>query len=182
MMHVLLRRRRFPRRWQPVLLLLWVALLGFFFANFEIQVEGGQGWATGLPTWRIEHHWVLDIIWGGRALTGYHFWVFSFMALVFHLPVFATGRWSLIMEARVLGSVMVFWIVEDFLWFALNPAYGLSRFRPACIPWHHVWLLGLPQDYVVFTLTGLIMIAWSYWMTWRSVLPRKAFLAEAQRI
>ncbi len=50
----------------------WVCLLAFFFAEVEIQIKGAQGWAAGLPTWRIEQHWLLDIFWGGRPMTGYH--------------------------------------------------------------------------------------------------------------
>ena len=85
-------------RWYMLWLFLWVILLAFFFAKVEIQIEGGAGWAANLPTWRIESHWLLDIFWGGRAMTGYHAWVFSFMALVFHLPIFLTGTWTAKME------------------------------------------------------------------------------------
>ena len=70
-----------------LLLLFWVGLLGYFFAMTEIQIEGASGWAASLPTWRIEKHPLLDIFWGGRPMTGYHAWVFPFMALVFHLPL-----------------------------------------------------------------------------------------------
>ena len=58
----------------------------------EIQIEGPNGWATSLPTWRIEHHPLLDIFWGGRAMTGYHAWFFSFILLVFHLPHVIYGK------------------------------------------------------------------------------------------
>lgn len=85
---------KFPRRSRPWLLLAWVALLAFFFAQVEIQIEGPAGWAANLPTWRVDKHWLLDIFWGGRAMTGYHAWVFPFVALMFHLPVFLRGRWS----------------------------------------------------------------------------------------
>ena len=44
------------------------------------------------------------------------------------------------------GSLMLFWIIEDFLWFVLNPAYGLARFTPVQIPWHHHWLFGVPTE------------------------------------
>ena len=144
-------------------LLLWVLLLAFMFAEVEIQIEGAGGWAANLPTWRIDHHWLLDIFWGGRPLTGYHAWVFSFMALVFHLPAFFLPRWDWRAEARVLGSLMLFWIAEDFLWFVLNPAYGLDKFSPAQIPWHKHWLLGVPTDYVTFSLGGALLFAASVW-------------------
>ena len=75
-----------PRNGRALLLtLVWVALLALFFAEVEIQIEGAAGWAANLPTWRIEQHWLLDIFWGGRPMTGYHAWVFSFMALIFFI-------------------------------------------------------------------------------------------------
>ena len=47
-----------------LLTMFWVSLMAFFFAEVEIQIEGDAGWATSLPTWRIEQHWLLDIFWG----------------------------------------------------------------------------------------------------------------------
>jgi len=151
------------RRWlKPLLLVFWLFLLGLFFANFEIQIEGGSGWAANLPTWRIEKHPLLDLFWCGKPLTGYHLWGFSFMLLVFHLPLVMLGRWSIKLEARVVGSVCVFWIIEDFLWFALNPAFGLGKFNPASVPWHRNWIAGMPADYIVFVCAGAILIWFSY--------------------
>ena len=149
---------------QPVALFVWVSLLAFFFANVEIQIEGADGWAASLPvTFRIEDHWLLDLFWGGRPLTGYHAWVFSFMALTFHLPIVFSWRWTPKLEARVLGTLCVFWIVEDALWFVLNPAYGWSKLTPEHVPWHLHWFLGIvPTDYVTFTAVGAALLAWSY--------------------
>ena len=140
----------------------WVVLLGLFFAQVEIQIEGAAGWAANLPTWRIEKHWLLDIFWGGRAMTGYHAWVFPFVALFFHFPFFFSQCWTLKLEARALGCIMVFWIVEDFLWFVFNPAYGLARFNPADVPWHKHWLLFAPTDYWISLAAAALLLAWSY--------------------
>jgi hypothetical protein len=41
------------------------------------------------------------------------------------------GRFSWRMEARCLSALMIFWIAEDFLWFAFNPDFGLVRFSQA---------------------------------------------------
>ena len=153
---------QFPRRLQPWLLLAWVALLAFCFAQVEIQIEGAAGWAANLPTWRVEKHWLLDIFWGGRPMTGYHAWIFPFVALVFHLPVFLRGRWSWRIEARIVAMIMLFWLIEDALWFALNPAYGWSRFSPRHIPWHKHWWGPLPVDYWVSSAVGLVLLVWSY--------------------
>lgn len=141
------------------LTLAWVILLSFFFAQTEIQIEGAAGWAAHLPTWRIEHHWLLDIFWGGRAMTGYHAWIFPCIALFFHFPVFFLPRWSWRMEFRILACIMLFWTVEDFLWFALNPAYGLAHFSAAYIPWHKHWWWFAPADYWI-ALFAVSLLLW----------------------
>lgn len=153
--------QRTNRRLHLVLTLAWVILLAYFFANIEIQIEGAAGWAANLPTWRIEQHWLLDIFWGGRPMTGYHAWVFPFIALFFHFPLFFMGRWSLKAELRVLACIMLFWIVEDFLWFVLNPAYGLSRFHPESIAWHKHWFWRAPIDYWIYSGIMLVMLCLS---------------------
>ena len=160
-----------------LLLLLWVVLLGLFFANVEIQIEGANGWAAGLPTWRVERHPLLDLFWGGRPLTGYHLWIFSFMALVFHLPLFVLGRFTLRLELRVLGCLMLFWIVEDGLWFLLNPAFGPGKFAPAFIPWHKHWALGVPTDYLVFAGVGALLVWLSFRERW---LPARGHDTDAE--
>lgn len=137
---------------------LTIALLAAMFAQIEIQIEGGTGWAASLPTWRIEKHWLLDLLWGSRAMTGYHAWVFPFIALMFHFPLVFIGHWSWRAEARVLGLVMVFWIVEDFLWFVMNPAFGLAHFAPLFATWHKHWLWGAPIDYWVFLPLAALLL------------------------
>jgi hypothetical protein len=142
--------------------LAFVVVLAFVFAKVEIQIEGDAGWAANLPTWRVEEHWLLTIFWGGRAMTGYHAWVMSFIVLIFHLPALITWQWSMQLEARILAALMVFWIVEDFLWFILNPAFGFKRFRPAHVPWHKHWVLGAPVDYWVFMVISCLLFGYSY--------------------
>lgn len=153
-------------------LLTSIGLLSAIFAKVEIQIEGAAGWAANLPTWRLEHHWILDLVWGGRPLTGYHVWMFLFIALVFHLTFSLHGRFTSRLELRVLGSLALFWILEDFLWFVFNPAYGLSKFKQPCIPWHLHWLLGVPVDYVVYLIAGALMI----WLSFQRK-THKQFLA-----
>lgn len=146
-----------------LLTIVWVLLLGWFFAETEIQIEGAAGWAASLPTWRIEKHWLLDILWGGRAMTGYHAWVFPFIALFFHFPLLFAGHWSWRAEARVAACIMLFWVTEDFLWFVLNPAFGIARFNPIDVTWHKHWALGVPTDYWVFSLFAAAL----FWFSWR---------------
>ena len=144
---------------QLALTLAWVLMLSFFFAQVEIQIEGAGGWAANLPTWRIEHHWLLDIFWGGPAMTGYHAWAFPFMALIFHFPLVFHGHWSWRAECRILACIMVFWTTEDFLWFVCNPAYGLARFNPVGVAWHKHWIAFAPADYW-FALVAAVGLLW----------------------
>ncbi len=144
---------------QLMLLLAAIALLGFFFAQVEIQIEGAAGWAANLPTWRIEQHWLLEIFWGGRPMTGYHAWVFPFIALFFHFPLIFLQQWTWRLELRVIACIMLFWLVEDFMWFVFNPAFGLALFDPAHIPWHKRWLWFAPIDYWV-AIFGASVLLW----------------------
>lgn len=142
--------------------LAYALVLAVFFAQTEIQIEGSEGWAAKLPTWRIEHHWLLDIFWGGRAMTGYHAWIFPCVALFFHFPFAVTLKWNLPDEARILGSIMCFWTCEDFLWFVLNPAFGVDRFAPQFVPWHKHWLGGAPVDYWVAAVAATLLFTWAH--------------------
>ena len=150
-------------RWRWLLLptIGMVLVLAFFLANLEIQIEGAAGWAAKLPTWRIPHNQWLDIFWGGRELTGYHAWIFPCVALFFHFPIILFGRWSWRIEARLLACILLFWVCEDFLWFVLNPAFGLARFDATNIPWHVHWWGPAPADYWVFLLLAAILFALS---------------------
>jgi hypothetical protein len=136
--------------------------LAYFFAWIEINIEGPAGWASSLPTWRIEQHWLLDIFWGSRPMTGYHAWVFPFIFLFFHFPLAFFRRWSWRLEMRVLACVALFWLVEDFLWFVLNPAWGLARFAPQFIPWHKHWIAFAPLEYWLFAPACV-------WLLWCSL-------------
>lgn len=137
-------------------------VLAFFFAKVEIQIEGPHGWAINLPTWRIEQHWLLDIFFGGRPLTGYHAWALPFMLLAFHLPLALLWTWSWALETRIMAAFMLFWILEDLLWFLLNPAWGWKRFTPGEVRWHKHWFLGLPTDYWTFALVAGILLWLGY--------------------
>lgn len=124
-----------------------VLALAACFALLEIQIEGRDGWAAKLPTWTFENRWWTRVF-PGRPLTGYHLYVLLFIALVAHLPFVFGLPWSKLEEFRVLSFVLFFWVAEDFLWFVLNPHFGLRRFRPQFIAWHRAsWWWIAPRDY-----------------------------------
>jgi len=138
--------------------------LAAVFAQLEIEIEGRAGWALDLPTWRIENAWTRRFL-GARALTGYHLYVHLFVLLIAHMPyALMLVPPSLTAEMRILGFLILFWVLEDFLWFVLNPAYGLPRFRRQHIWWHaDSWWWFMPRDYWIFTPLGVLL----YVLSWR---------------
>jgi len=135
-----------------------IPLAAFLWAKMEIEIEGSDGWAGNLPTWKVEQHKLLDWFYGGRPLTGYHVWAFAFVFFAFHLPLFWAETWSIRLEMAAVGSYVLFWVIEDFLWFIFNPQYGLRKFSHKHIWWHKHWFLGLPSDYWILGTTGSLLL------------------------
>ena len=135
---------------------LYLLVAAFTFARVEIEIEGPWGWAENLPTWRIANRWT-KLFYGSRPLTGYHLWLQLFVIVLAHFPfAVQVWDWSWHRELRVIGFVILFFIIEDFLWFVLNPAYGLRRFRREHIWWHApTWWWIMPRDYWIFSTIGI---------------------------
>lgn len=134
--------------------ILFVAVLlatAMVFALLEIQIEGSAGWAADLPAWRLKNRWTRKFL-GARPLTGYHVYFQLFLLLLLHLPYgLSLLRPTVAAELRIIAFGLLFWIVEDFLWFVLNPNYGFHAFRRECIPWHAAtWWWFMPRDYWIF--------------------------------
>jgi hypothetical protein len=148
---------------EHVFFALYVVATAFAFARLEIEIEGPHGWAANLPTWRLSNRWT-NLFYGRRPLTGYHLWVQLFILLLTHLP-FALGLWpwSWGRELLVVSFLILFFILEDFLWFVLNPAFGLRRFRREHIWWHApTWWWLMPRDYWLFSAAGLAAYVLSF--------------------
>src|SRR6185295_10761806 len=103
---------------------LYFLAIALVLAQLEIQIEGAHGWAERLPTWRWQSPAVLR--WAGKPITGYHVFLLAFILLLIHLPQMHVG-FSLEREAETLSLFFLLANFWDFLWFACNPHYGLSR-------------------------------------------------------
>lgn len=137
-----------------------VIVTAWIFAALEIQIEGQAGWAANLPTWRIQNR-LTDLFYGGRPLTGYHLYAQLFVLAVVHLPYAVGLPITLRAEALILAYMILFWILEDFLWFVLNPAFGVSRFKKELIWWHQKsWWIVAPREYFIFGALSLVLYSW----------------------
>jgi hypothetical protein len=125
----------------------FLSLAAWLFALLEIQIEGPHGWAQNLPTWRIDNQWTRAFY--KKPLTGYHLYAQGFILLMAHIPFgLNLVPWKLSSELRILAFIVLFWLLEDFLWFICNRDYGLKGFTAEQISWHRdVWWWIAPREY-----------------------------------
>jgi len=126
---------------------LYLFMLCLVLALLEIEIEGSDGWAAALPTWRFEPPWLLRLT-SGKAITGYHLWLNLLLGIWLHLTFFFTP-WTPSGELVIGGTYFFMAVQWDFLWFVLNPHFGIGKFSKKYIPWFRYWLVGFPRDYYV---------------------------------
>ncbi|MBI4100255.1 hypothetical protein HY439_00740 [Candidatus Microgenomates bacterium] len=136
---------------------IYTVILSVAFALWEIQIEGKNGWAADLPTWR-KKGWIVKLT-GGGPWTGYHVYMIVFLLLIFHLPFLFTD-WQFRKELLISGLFLEFLLIEDFLWFVLNPHYGVKRFKPGKIWWYSTWWGPVPDCYWWYAaMSGVLIMA-----------------------
>ena len=129
------------------------------FALLEIQIEGKDGWAKKLPTWKK----YIGNFNPNTPLTGYHMYIWLLLLLIPHVAFLFTP-WSMGKHLIIISFYIFILLFEDFLWFAFNPNYGITKFRKEYIKWHPLWIGPLPIQYyfgfalwsAVFYLTFII--------------------------
>src|SRR5262245_16921539 len=111
--------------------------VGFVLAHLEIQIEGKDGWAAKLPTWRRQFSFM------HRPVTGYLVCMNLFLLMLLHLPIVYVG-FSVALEAEVLTFFFLLAVFWDYQWFVWNPHYGVSRFRKGNVWWYPTWVGPFP--------------------------------------
>ena len=141
---------------------IYLAITSGMFSMLEIQSEGEEGWATNFPTWKKNNKWTRHF-YGNRPLTGYHLFFFLFILSISHLPYglgLVEPTWPY--EIRILSFIILFFVIEDFLWFVLNPAFGIRKFKAEHIWWHALqWWWIMPRDYWIYLPIGIGLYIWS---------------------
>lgn len=137
-------------------LMVFMVFLALVLALWEIQIEGKDGWAAKIPCWRIEKGWLVKLS-GGRPITGYHVYMTLFLITMVHLPLFWIS-WSWQLESLILGFYVGMVFIEDFLWFVLNPYYGLKSFHKGKIWWHKQWWGPVPALYWILFVIVFVLI------------------------
>ena len=134
-----------------------VLLLAPFIALLEIASEGPFGWAEN--AWNFGY--TVDKS-QERPFTYYHLSMNLVYFVALNLAFWRREEWEgwlkvLMIEFKVLSWTFMMWVVEDFLWFMMNPNYGLSKFGPEHIWWHKTWFLGVPYHYWILAPLSLLL-------------------------
>jgi len=126
---------------------------------WESYMEGDSGWKWNPKWWRI-------YLPGGYTYTAYHIWAFWIFAplVIIVLPLLVAGfSWRLLwllVAALLFGS-----IIEDFMWFVVNPCYPFSKWNPRetkWYPWLKIGKFALPLSYVVKAILTIIILKWLF--------------------
>ncbi|MEK7653518.1 MAG: hypothetical protein AAB358_03495 [Patescibacteria group bacterium] len=137
-------------------------ILAVIFAAIEIESEGIYGWAEKMPTWyRTTGFWgkLYGLAMSKKPLTGYHSFMFFLPVMIFHAPFFSGVAWSISAELSTMALYLLWCPMWDFLWFVLNPEYGLKNFKKDKVWWHakSPWVLGIPLDYINAVVISIVL-------------------------
>lgn len=134
---------------------LYIMIIFVAIAFWEAYVERGQGWARSAGGWRI-NLWV-------RELTAYHFWAWLVMIPMFLMLPLVIFGWNtsifwLLVSACIMGTVL-----EDFLWFVVNPDFPFKDFNPKKVTWYK-WLklgkLAIPDFYIPYIVIAILILVY----------------------
>ena len=147
----------------------YIFVFALVVAYLETQIEGKNGWAAKLPTWRYPHanvkavaqktvHLVFMHRYRGKQITGYHLAMSTVLAMAFGFP-FVYGYPVTWENISLQTSVYVlFVIVWDFLWFVINPYYTLQNFNRDKVWWHTTWIGRVPIIYLAGTALSFLLV------------------------
>ncbi|MBU1952043.1 hypothetical protein KJ733_03980 [Patescibacteria group bacterium] len=138
---------------KDVVIVLWIIMAFIATSFWEAYIEGQHGGAEKQVGWKIKV--------GKYYLNGYHFWLW-----VVAYPLLLTLPLVINYSSRVLGLILIGYflgqVIEDFLWFVVNPQWPFRHFRPDKADWFP-WMkfgkkYGLPFFYVPYLIFAFL--AW----------------------
>ena len=131
------------------------------YSLLEIEIEGKYGWGRQLPTFTI--------------LTG-PFKHFTFYHLIMATIIILTNTYPIIADSALrrptdtlalcIYNNILWFSIEDFLWFVLNPYYTYKNYRSASAQWHSLRpfsgpMLGCIPVHSIIT-SAILLSCWWY--------------------
>jgi|SRR3989338_6194450 len=142
-----------------IIILLYI--LGIFIAIgfWEAYIEGRYGWAQRQVGWNIP----FKVGFLKRPLDAYHFWSWMIMIPMFLMLPFVMFGFNLHLFWLVVIGFLLGSVVEDFLWFVVNPDFPFRDFNPKKVWWHY-WIgfgkFKVPEIYIIYPILALLI--WIY--------------------
>jgi hypothetical protein len=84
-----------------------------------------------------------------------------FLFAMLHSFFFAIN-WSWQSELFILGLLLELLLFDDFFWFAINPHFGLKKFKKGEIWWHKHWIGPVPDFYIYLVIVCAIFFSLGY--------------------
>ncbi|MBU0706847.1 hypothetical protein KKG41_00560 [Patescibacteria group bacterium] len=136
---------------------IWIIIAFASISFWEAYIEGRHGGAAK------QVGWVWKIF--GLRLTGYHIMLFGVtIPLFLLLPIIAYGYDTKLL-ATVACGYLIGIIIEDFLWFVVNPAYPFRQFRADKVWWYPWIKFGRWRMPLIYPVAlALALIIWGMWL------------------
>ena len=142
-----------------ILIIVYVMLIYVSIAFWEAYVEGRNAWDKNKYGWKIN----FKTGFLSRPLTAYHFWCWLIMIPMFLMLPLVIYGWNrhlfwLLVSCWFLGAVL-----EDFLWFVVNPEVSIKEFNEKDCKWHY-WIgfgkYKVPEIYILWPI--VVILIWIF--------------------
>lgn len=144
---------------QVQLIFLWVYLAMIAMSFWESAVEGRKAWDRGKLGWKINL--------GKYCLPAYHFFVFLVMwPLLLTLPLVIYG-WDLRLLGILISAYFSGMVIEDFMWYVVNPAIKFSESFNSKFANYYPWLKFGKLEIPALYLIGIAVSIISWYFLWR---------------
>lgn len=141
-----------------IIIFLWI-MAGFISWSFwEAYIEGKNPWGKKQCGWKFK-------LTKNFTLTAYHFWLNVMFIFFLSLPVVIYG-WDWEIAGIITSAALIGFIVQDFLWYAINPHYSFKKFNPkdaGWYPWVNLGIIKIPKTYII----GIVLALLSWYFLWR---------------
>jgi len=130
---------------------LYVQVIFVSIAFWESHIDY-VGWAKMQQGWRIKTP--------VRELTAYHFWMWLVMTPLFLFMPLAIYGWNFHLFWLLVASALTGIVIEDTLWFVLNPKFTMAKWNPQYCDWHK-WIkvgkFAIPEFVLIFPILAFLI-------------------------
>lgn len=141
------------------LIFFWIYAAMVANSFWEAYVEGRNPWDKRKLGWKLQ-------ITKKYCLPAYHFFLFFVMwPLLLTLPLIIYG-WDFKLFGLLLSAYASGCVLEDFIWFIVNPQATLKDFNSSFVT-HHPWLKIGKIEIPFLYLVGLLIAFLSWFFIWK---------------